>query len=64
MPDYEGETQEQLELKRGTIVLHEKFGRGKVLSVSGSGESQKATVDFESYGMKSLIVKFAKLRRG
>jgi DNA helicase-2/ATP-dependent DNA helicase PcrA len=63
LPDYETESQEAFELKHGVIVLHETFGRGRVLSVSGKGDSQKAQVDFENYGMKSLIVKFAKLRK-
>jgi len=63
-PDYESESQEAFELQRGMWVIHESFGRGKVLSVSGKGENQKATVDFEDYGMKSLIVRFARLRPG
>ncbi len=64
MPDYESESQEVPELRRGVWVVHESFGRGKVLTVSGSGEAQKATVEFENYGVKSLIVRFARLRPG
>ena len=63
-PDYESESQEEFQLKRGVIVVHETFGRGRVLSVSGSRESQKAAVEFENYGLKQLVVKFARLRRG
>lgn len=62
MPDYESESQVQFELKRGIIVAHETFGRGRVLDVIGSGENQKASVDFDDYGIKNLIIKFARLK--
>lgn len=62
MPDYESESQETLEVKRGVTVLHETFGRGKVVEVVGSGDARKAVVNFEQYGMKNLILKFARLR--
>lgn len=62
MPDYESETQEHLEVKRGTLVIHETFGRGKVMDVNGSGDARKAVVHFEEYGVKNLILKFARLR--
>ncbi|MGB2866997.1 MAG: UvrD-helicase domain-containing protein [Bacteroidota bacterium] len=61
-PDYESESQEQFEVKRGVIVFHEMFGKGKVVEVSGKGESKKAVVNFDEYGVKNLILKFAKLR--
>ena len=62
LPDYESESQESVELRQGVIVHHEMFGRGKVIALSGKGEARKAVVQFENYGMKSLMVKFAKLR--
>lgn len=62
LPDYESESQESAELRQGVIVHHETFGRGKVIALSGKGETRKAVVQFENYGMKSLMVKFAKLR--
>jgi DNA helicase II / ATP-dependent DNA helicase PcrA len=62
MPDYESETQEHVELKRGTVVKHEIFGIGRVMVVSGKGDMQKAIVQFEGYGTKNLIVKYARLR--
>lgn len=61
MPDYEKESQEQFEIKRGIIVKHEFFGRGRVMEVTGRGEAQKAIVLFDDYGRKNLIVKYAKL---
>jgi DNA helicase II / ATP-dependent DNA helicase PcrA len=61
MPDYEAESQEHFEIKRGTIVKHELFGRGRVMEITGRGEAQKAIVLFDEYGRKNLIVKYAKL---
>jgi DNA helicase-2/ATP-dependent DNA helicase PcrA len=61
MPDYETESQENFEIKRGIIVKHESFGRGRVVEVTGKGEAQKAVVLFDEYGRKNLIVKYAKL---
>jgi DNA helicase-2/ATP-dependent DNA helicase PcrA len=62
MPDYESESQEQFEIKRGSVVRHEIFGCGRVVEVNGKGDAQKAVVQFDSYGMKNLIVKYARLR--
>ena len=62
MPDYESESQEQFEVKRGAVVEHEIFGFGRVTNVIGKGDAQKAIVQFESCGTKTLIVKYARLR--
>ncbi len=62
MPDYESESQEHFEVKRGVIVKHEIFGFGRVMVVSGKGDAQKAVVQFESCGTKNLILKYARLR--
>jgi DNA helicase-2/ATP-dependent DNA helicase PcrA len=61
-PDYEAESQEVFEIRQGSMVRHEMFGKGKVLRVSGKGDAMKAVVQFEEYGVKNLIVKFARLR--
>jgi DNA helicase-2/ATP-dependent DNA helicase PcrA len=61
-PDYENDSQESFEIKQGTAVRHEMFGKGKVIRVSGKGETAKAVVDFDEYGVKNLLVKFARLR--
>ncbi|RJP67657.1 MAG: DNA helicase [Ignavibacteriales bacterium] len=54
--------QEQKSLRVGSRVQHELFGNGKVLAISGQGDMQKVTVNFEDIGSKQLLVKFAKLR--
>ncbi len=62
MPNYEEESQEVVELKKGSLVEHEMFGKGKVIQISGRGDAMKATVHFDEVGVKSLIVKFARLK--
>ena len=41
-------------------IEHQRFGMGKVVKVEGYGENQKATVDFENAGTKTLLLKFAR----
>lgn len=45
----------------GKFVKHQLFGIGKVLSVSMTGANEKADIDFGEKGVKSLLLKFAKL---
>ena len=46
----------------GNIVLHERFGKGKVVSIEGSGGDRKAEIKFEKNGTKKLLLRFSKLR--
>jgi DNA helicase-2/ATP-dependent DNA helicase PcrA len=48
----------------GLRVRHPHFGSGVVISVSGSGPSQKLKVNFERAGLKTLVVKYANLELG
>ena len=50
------------DIREGAEVEHSKFGKGKVISVEGSGPNQKATVYFHSVGNKNLLLRFAKLK--
>lgn len=45
----------------GTFVKHSVFGIGKVLETSISNGNEKVDIDFGEKGVKSLLVKFAKL---
>ena len=45
----------------GCSVLHERFGRGVVQALEGTGIDAKATVCFENAGTKVLMLRFAKL---
>lgn len=53
---------QSVQLKAGDEVEHMRFGRGKVLSVEGIGRDKKAEIDFQSDGIKKLLLKFAKLK--
>ncbi len=48
-------------IQAGMTVMHSKFGKGKVLSVEGAGDSRKAIIFFDNVGQKQLMLKFAKL---
>jgi DNA helicase-2/ATP-dependent DNA helicase PcrA len=47
------------DLRAEQRVEHQKFGFGTVLKMEGS---QKATVNFDTHGEKTLLLSFAKLR--
>jgi len=49
-------------IQAGMQVKHQRFGKGKVLSIEGSEPNRKATVFFPSIGQKQLLLKFAKLK--
>jgi DNA helicase-2/ATP-dependent DNA helicase PcrA len=49
------------QLKIGMRVMHAKFGEGKVTSVEGVDEDQKATIFFRNVGPKRLKVRYANL---
>ena len=46
----------------GDIVVHAKFGKGRVLHIEGSAPNEKATITFPAVGKKQLLLKFAKLQ--
>lgn len=48
--------------RAGQTMEHERFGRGTLLAVEGSGDNAKATVAFENAGTKTLLLKFARFR--
>ena len=52
--------QNDVALKEGNIIEHQRFGRGTVVKIEGAGENLKATVDFDSTGRKQLLLKFAR----
>ena len=49
-------------LSVGAIVQHDRFGVGEVLTTEGAGENAKATIKFKNAGVKTLLLKFAKLK--
>jgi len=58
----EGETDDYSDLKPGTKVIHEKFGKGVITSIEGSFPNTRADIEFVNAGKKHLLLKFAKLK--
>jgi len=52
--DYQG-------LEVGQVIMHERFGKGKILNLEGAGADKKAEIQFEVGGIKKLLLRFAKL---
>ena len=50
------------ELYVGERIEHNRFGPGKILSITGVVPELKAEVDFDNYGRKTLLLKYAKMR--
>ena len=48
-------------LQEGMRVMHGKFGAGTVISIEGAGANKKASVHFDTAGVKMLMLKFARL---
>jgi len=49
-------------LQEGQLVEHPKFGFGKVQKIETEGLNKKASIQFEHFGEKTLLLSFAKLR--
>ncbi|GHV22706.1 hypothetical protein FACS189428_5160 [Clostridia bacterium] len=47
------------DLHVGDTIRHERFGIGKVIALTGENENAKASVEFETFGNKQLLLKFA-----
>jgi DNA helicase II / ATP-dependent DNA helicase PcrA len=56
------DTESLRDLNVGSLVDHDRFGKGKVIAMEGEFPNNKATVQFEGVGPKQLLIKFAKLR--
>ena len=47
-------------LREGVVIEHQRFGIGTVVKLEGTGDNEKATVEFRNLGTKQLLLKFAK----
>jgi DNA helicase-2/ATP-dependent DNA helicase PcrA len=61
-PDYAVD-QDQPRYVKGERVLHQTFGSGAVVEVTGFGSDLKVTVDFDDVGRKKLLVRYANLEK-
>ncbi|OYU82790.1 MAG: ATP-dependent DNA helicase [Flavobacterium sp. BFFFF2] len=48
-------------LQPDQIVMHDRFGKGKVILLEGAGADKKASIQFEVGGLKKILLRFAKL---
>ena len=48
---------------KGERVVHNTFGSGAVVELSGFGRDLKVTVDFDQVGRKKLLLRYAALER-
>ncbi|HNW22400.1 MAG TPA: 3'-5' exonuclease [Bacteroidales bacterium] len=47
----------------GMYIEHDRFGRGRILSLEGEMPNTRAVIEFEFGGAKTLLLKFARLRK-
>jgi len=59
-PSYESFSQEEPILAPGLWVMHQKYGKGRIVNVEGRGIKQKVTVEFEEGTQKKFIAQYAK----
>jgi DNA helicase-2/ATP-dependent DNA helicase PcrA len=52
-----------IEIGPGDTVIHDRWGEGVVVAVSGIGSDARATVAFEDVGEKHLALAYAPLKR-
>ena len=55
-------TENTLAIMVGNNVLHDRFGKGKVLKLEGEGADKKATIFFPQNGSKTVLLRFANLQ--
>ena len=51
-----------INIKEGMNVEHARFGYGTVINIEGKGSDKKAIINFQSSGVKNLLLRFAKLK--
>jgi DNA helicase-2/ATP-dependent DNA helicase PcrA len=52
-----------VDVAAGDTVIHDKWGEGVVLSVSGAGDRAEATISFEDVGEKRILLAYAPLAK-
>ena len=59
-PNINHDNSNYIDIKKGDIIIHNRFGRGEVVQTDGLGSDKKAEVEFETSGIKKILLKFAK----
>lgn len=61
-PFYDDFSQETVQYRMGQMVAHNKYGQGKILSISGFGADMRLTILFHDGSRKQMMAKFANLK--
>ena len=61
-PAVASQQQDALVLTEGMEVEHARFGKGVVQAIEGKGADKKAAIAFKGFGVKNLLLRFAKLK--
>ena len=61
-PAVASQQQDALVLTEGMEVEHARFGKGVVQTIAGKGADKKAAIAFKGFGVKNLLLRFAKLK--
>ncbi len=61
--DDEGFDQDRPQFAKGEAVVHQTFGSGTIVELSGFGADLKVVVDFGDAGRKKLLVRYAGLQK-
>ncbi len=51
------------DFKKGEWIVSKQFGEGKIEFLEGENDKMTALIDFDDYGLKKLMLKFANLTR-
>ncbi len=62
-PETDFEPTPVLELRPGDRVEHNRFGYGVIDSIEGGMAELKAVITFDEFGRKTLLLKYAKIRK-
>jgi DNA helicase-2/ATP-dependent DNA helicase PcrA len=54
---------EQMGLRVGDDVTHDKFGEGVIIELIGAGDTTEAVVNFREVGEKRLLLAWAPLQK-
>ena len=57
------EAESMHDIAEGMQVEHQRFGTGTVTKLEGNAAPEKATINFTDFGEKTLVLKFAKLKK-
>jgi DNA helicase-2/ATP-dependent DNA helicase PcrA len=59
-PNFVGDDTKNIQIQQR--VEHQRFGFGAVVNLDGVGDNRKAEIEFEQFGKKMIVLKFAKLK--